>query len=265
MQTRYRFSGGIRELAEAVHSGEVARVKQVFERELPYKDVHKITGRKIKDTEKLYASEDKGYQHYLKVMNGQRPPLGSESSLYDEWATNVLKAFSQFQILCALREGPWGVAGLNQQILKTLHGNNFQINDWYEGRPVLVTQNDYSLNLMNGDIGIALKQKGELRVAFRLPDGSIRWVSRIRLPEIETAYAMTVHKSQGSEFSDVLLVLPEQDNPVLTRELIYTGITRAREQLYVFLANSKILELSITRRVQRSGNLFVMLEADLNG
>jgi len=263
LQTRYRFSEGIGKLADAVHSGEIVKVKQVVENEPPYQDVHKVV--ETSNAKELYASEDRGYNHYLKVINDQRPLLESNSLLYDEWATNVLRAFSQFQILCALREGPWGVAGLNRQVLETLHGKSFQISDWYEGRPVLMIQNDYSLNLMNGDVGITLQRKEGLRVAFRLPDGSIRWVSTIRLPEIETAYAMTVHKSQGSEFSDVLLVLPEQDNPVLTRELIYTGITRAKEQLYMFLPNLKILENSIMRRVQRSGNLLTALQSDLIG
>jgi exodeoxyribonuclease V alpha subunit len=93
----------------------------------------------------------------------------------------------------------------------------------------MVTSNDYGLGLMNGDIGIALKdQNNKLRVAFPAGDKQIHWVSPLRLPNVETAYAMTVHKSQGSEFSHVVLVLPDQFSQVLTRELIYTGITRAK-------------------------------------
>ena len=98
----------------------------------------------------------------------------------------------------------------------------------------MVTRNDYNLGLMNGDIGIALKDSaGKLRIAFPnddpFADVKIRWVSPMRLPDVETAFVITVHKAQGSEFNHVALVLPENKSPVLTRELIYTGITRAKE------------------------------------
>ncbi len=135
-----------------------------------------------------------------------------------------------------------GVEGLNQRVAAELlrlglieadHG-------WYEGRPVLVTRNDYSLGLMNGDIGIALRLpernddgslRFALRVAFPRNDGSggVRFVLPSRLVEVDTVFAMTVHKSQGSEFAHTALVLPDALNPVLTKELVYTGITRARD------------------------------------
>jgi exodeoxyribonuclease V alpha subunit len=103
----------------------------------------------------------------------------------------------------------------------------------------MITRNDYNLGLMNGDIGIALRDcSGKLRVAFPSADAGgepsanlkIRWISPMRLPDVETAFAITVHKSQGSEFNHVALVLPENISPVLTRELIYTGITRAKDR-----------------------------------
>src|SRR5690606_26638852 len=107
--------------------------------------------------------------------------------------------------------------------------------EWYEGRPVQLTRNDYGPGLMNGDIGIALMLPGNdgaplLRVAFPRNDGSggVRFVLPSRLTAVETVYAMTVHKSQGSEFEHTALVLPDALNPVLTKDLLYTAITRAR-------------------------------------
>jgi exodeoxyribonuclease V alpha subunit len=121
---------------------------------------------------------------------------------------------------------------------------------WYEGRPIMVTRNDYNLNLMNGDIGITLKNKdGKLQVAFidtnPQSDATIRWVSPLRLSQVETAFAMTVHKSQGSEFNHVALVLPDSMSRVLTRELIYTGITRAKENFSLLETKSGILTEAI--------------------
>jgi exodeoxyribonuclease V alpha subunit len=170
-----------------------------------------------------------GYGYYVDVIHTQRPTAGGQ---YDEWAQQALTAFDSFQILCALRQGYWGIDGLNQRIESWLFPA-LKPSLWYEGRPVMITRNDYTLGLMNGDIGITLTtDSGKLSVAFPsedpLADAKIRWVSPLRLPDVVTAFAITVHKSQGSEFHHVALVLPEYRNPVITRELIYTSITRAK-------------------------------------
>jgi exodeoxyribonuclease V alpha subunit len=140
---------------------------------------------------------------------------------------------------------------------------------WYEGRPVLVTRNDYRLGLMNGDIGITLsypllnKATAELewtlRVAFPKGDGSdgIYWVLPSRLLSTETVFALTVHKSQGSEFEHCALLLPPERNPVLTRELVYTGITRGKRWFsMICVGNPRIVDEAASRTVQRSGGLF---------
>jgi len=139
---------------------------------------------------------------------------------------------------------------------------------WYEGRPVLVTRNDYSLGLMNGDIGIALRIResalhaGEpeteaLRVAFPRNDGKggIRFVLPSRLPEVETVFAMTVHKSQGSEFEHAVLVLPEARNPVLTKELVYTAITRASKHFSLLESRPGVFEAAVQTPVRRISGL----------
>ena len=170
----------------------------------------------------------------------------------DAEAGQLLDAFAAFQVLTALREGPWGAGPLNEVIARSL---GFPRLPWYAGRPVLVTQNDYGLRLMNGDVGLCLPRDGGLRVAFRESEGSLRWVPPSRLEAVDTVFAMTVHKSQGSEFGTVLLVLPDEPGPLLTRELLYTGITRARSRVILQAARPAVLGQAVRRRVSRSGGL----------
>nr|WP_246881957.1 exodeoxyribonuclease V subunit alpha [Pseudomonas chlororaphis] len=215
-----------------------------------------------------------GYRHYLSLLRGQRPPADTalEDPRWTAWARDVLQAFDQFQLLCAVRKGPWGVEGLNQRITASLFKARLIESDqqWYEGRPVLMTRNDYGLGLMNGDIGIALKlpeheggQDGRrvLRVAFPRNDGQggVRFVLPSRLNDVETVYAMTVHKSQGSEFAHTALILPEALNPVLTKELIYTGITRAKDWFSLIEPRAGVFEEAVRRKVKRLSGLMLDL------
>ncbi|AZE09055.1 Exodeoxyribonuclease V alpha chain [Pseudomonas chlororaphis subsp. aureofaciens] len=215
-----------------------------------------------------------GYRHYLSLLRGQRPPADTalEDPRWTAWARDVLQAFDQFQLLCAVRKGPWGVEGLNQRITAALFKARLIESDqqWYEGRPVLMTRNDYGLGLMNGDIGIALKlpehegaQDGRrvLRVAFPRNDGQggVRFVLPSRLNDVETVYAMTVHKSQGSEFAHTALILPEALNPVLTKELIYTGITRAKDWFSLIEPRAGVFEEAVRRKVKRLSGLMLDL------
>lgn len=171
-------------------------------------------------------------------------------------ARSLLTALAQFSVLCALREGPWGVTQFNRYIEKALQLNPYE-QEWYVGRPVMVTRNDYALDLMNGDIGVCLpNSEGHWRVAFpSTAPNSVRWIAPSRLDSVETVFAMTVHKSQGSEFKHVLLALPAQHAPVLTRELVYTGLTRARERLTLWAPQPSVLFQACQQRVLRSGGL----------
>jgi exodeoxyribonuclease V alpha subunit len=128
---------------------------------------------------------------------------------------------------------------------------------FYRGRPVLITANDYPLGLFNGDVGIVLPDPeagGELRAWFLAADGKLRRFLPARLPAHETAFAMTVHKAQGSEFERVLFLLPDRDTPVATRELIYTAITRARAHVELW-HRPEMLREAIARRTQRTSGL----------
>ena len=215
-----------------------------------------------------------GYRHYLSLLRNQRPSPDAvpEDQVWTDWARQVLQAFDAFQLLCAVRKGPWGVEGLNQRITAALLKARLIDSDqqWYEGRPVLMTRNDYGLGLMNGDIGIALKLperdalpggKQVLRVAFARNDGQggVRFVLPSRLNDVETVYAMTVHKSQGSEFAHTALILPDALNPVLTKELIYTGITRAKDWFSLIESRSGVFEEAVKRKVKRLSGLMLEL------
>jgi exodeoxyribonuclease V alpha subunit len=174
----------------------------------------------------------------------------------DEQALALLQALGRFQVLCALRAGPWGVQAVNRVIGQAL---GIATEGWASGRPVMVTRNDYNLNLKNGDVGLCLPSAKGLRVAFAhtAPDGQmgVRWVLPSRLDAVDTVFAMTVHKSQGSEFEHVALVLPDRITPVLTRELLYTGITRAKRHLTLVVPQSGVLRQAVKQQVVRSGGL----------
>ena len=212
-----------------------------------------------------------GYRYYLKLLQTARPSLDTprDHEAWTLWAQKLLKAFDAFQLLCAVRKGPWGVEGLNQRITAALLRARLIDSDqqWYEGRPVLMTRNDYGLGLMNGDIGIALKLPESdggpqvLRVAFPRNDGQggVRFVLPSRLNDVETVYAMTVHKSQGSEFTHTALILPDALNPVLTKELIYTGITRAKDWFSLIEPRGGVFEEAARRKVKRLSGLMLEL------
>ena len=170
----------------------------------------------------------------------------------------ALRTLGQFRILCALRKGPYGVEATNRSVEQILAEAGMiaprQRN--YAGRPILITRNEPSLKLFNGDIGILLADpmSGGLRAWFATSDGDVRSVIPLRLPEHETAFAMTIHKSQGSEFERVLMILPDRENPLLTRELLYTGITRASQQVELWFREAVLLK-AIEQSVKRSSGL----------
>ncbi|MGM0526058.1 MAG: exodeoxyribonuclease V subunit alpha [Pseudomonadota bacterium] len=218
----YRFFGPIADLANAINRQDDAAVQQELEQARNADDEHSV---------QLYEVNSLDAPEFTELVRASSSSPRLESfNHFDDYAKAVLDANTDFQVLTALREGPWGVKAVNQKVGDILGVN---ANSWYEGRPVMVTKNDYGLKLNNGDIGIALKdpEHGHLRVAFPDQEHGVRWVLPSRLTHIETVYAMTVHKSQGSEFKHTVMVLPDHDSPVLTKELLYTGITRAKKRL----------------------------------
>ena len=170
-----------------------------------------------------------------------------------------LEQFTRFRILCAHRSGDDGVTALNARVAASLkdYTGIDTAREWYPGRPVMVTCNDYHLNLFNGDVGLIVKPDADtsrLSALFMDSDKKSRMILPARLPAHETVYAMTVHKSQGTEFDTVLLVLPRHASPVVTRELFYTAVTRARQKVVV-VASRDIIRRAVLTRVQRASGL----------
>jgi exodeoxyribonuclease V alpha subunit len=173
-------------------------------------------------------------------------------------ADGALAALSRFRLLCATNRGAYGVETLNHAIERHLRERGLVDGaDWYRGRPVLVTANDYNVGLFNGDVGVCFPDADRhMRVWFPTTDGTLRAIAPASLPPHVTAWAMTVHKSQGSEFDRVVVVLPpERDSSrLLSRELVYTAITRARERVTI-LGTERTLCAAIERSASRASGL----------
>jgi exodeoxyribonuclease V alpha subunit len=170
----------------------------------------------------------------------------------------ALKQLAEFAVLCALRRGPFGAETVNALLEGMLRETGLieVAGRYHAGEPIIIVRNDYNVGLFNGDLGIVLPDAitGELRVFFRGEEDEVLNFAPGRLPAHEPAFALTVHKSQGSEFRDALVILPERHAPVLTRELLYTGITRVRETVEVW-ASEEILRQTIERKIARSSGL----------
>jgi exodeoxyribonuclease V alpha subunit len=207
---------------------------------------------------------NEGYRPYLELLRAGSAGHGG----HEDWVRAVLQRFESFRVLCAVREGEWGVEGLNDAIEQRLaHAGLIARGDWYVGRPVMVTRNDYPTKTFNGDIGLALPdpaRAGSLRVWF-LEGDNVRSVLATRLRHVETAYAMTVHKSQGSEFAHTVLALPKEGGAVLARELVYTGITRASRQFTLTTPAPAVLGEAILRRTHRASGLRGMVDKGHDG
>ncbi len=199
------------------------------------------------------------YQLRTAVREGYGPVFAALS------AEEALAALEHFMVLTPLTGGPWGTARLNRWIesLGREAGWIHTRDSWYPGRPVMIMRNDYRTGLFNGDVGVFWPEHSQghrrARIWFRTPAGPLKAFSPSQLPAHETAFALTVHKSQGSEYRHVVLILPEQDNPVLTRELLYTGLSRAREKISL-VASEDVLARAIGRRTERTSGLRAALE-----
>lgn len=201
--------------------------------------------------ETLAPSVVEGYGPYLRERDPQR----------------ALAAFSRFRLLAAVRQGPYGINELNRLVEAILREKGLVRGQrrYYAGMPILIQRNDYTLRLFNGDIGIVLPDPDDASprlwawfpndpVAQQEGGPAVRRISPSRLPDHETAYAMTVHKSQGSEFDRVLLILPDHESAVVNRELIYTGVTRAKKHVDLWF-EPRAFAHGVARRAERVSGL----------
>lgn len=247
LQKSHRFDGGgeIGQLAKQVINGHSERSWLLLQQ-----------GKKQINQVKLNSFNlwiEQMVDHYFVSLFNNKKVQGSSSI---QTINQAFEQLIQFRFLAATRLGEQGVTQINETIEQYLRTKGLitSSNEFYPGRPIMVTENHYDVGLYNGDTGLLWNnEQGKLQAVF-LENDSIRWLSLGRLPKVETVYAMTIHKTQGSEFSHVGLVLPERDSLILSRELLYTGITRASKQLSVW-SDRTIWNTGVQRKVQRYSGL----------
>lgn len=245
LERSYRFGpdSGIYQLSRAIKECDWESAISI----LKNKDYPDVTWKSIDSVKTLKIHLKRIIEEHFKKMLDTFSP------------SEALRLMDEFRILTPIREGPSGVLEINRLAENILTRGSMSLNmgEWYHGKPIIITRNNYELELFNGDVGIVLKEAStlkDLRVYFSSEDNSIRSFHPMLIPEYETAYAMTVHKSQGSEFNKVLLILPPYDLPLLTRELLYTAVTRAKHRVEIW-GNEDILKASILRRTIRISGL----------
>jgi exodeoxyribonuclease V alpha subunit len=251
LRQSFRFSGtsGIARLAESVKNGEAEKVVELLASSRSA-DLSFVEPRAGKDRRAL---EELILHGYLPVFSAFDPG-------------EALNRMERFRMLCAHRHGPDSAGDLNELAEYLLHREGLiasgEEGGWYRGRPLLITRNCYPLGLYNGDTGILwpdAEKGGDLRAFFYGAEpGTLRSIAPARLPQHDTAYAMTIHKSQGSEFDEVVVVLPGEISPVLSRELLYTALTRARTRVTLYGAR-EIIGQTVLRKVDRASGLVDLL------
>jgi exodeoxyribonuclease V alpha subunit len=238
LKKSHRFDENIKHLADAVNCQQHDIAWRILRK---YNEDNTVLEQNLID----YVAGQQA--EYLQLINIQAE--------FDE----IYRAFSRFQVLCSNRHGKNSVADINYRVEQKLAVQKL-INlsgAWYSGRPVLVTQNNAAMHLYNGDIGICMPDKdqgGKHMVFFQRADGTVKKYLPTRLPHCETVFAMTIHKSQGSEFEEVLIALPDTVNPVLTKELLYTAITRAKKTLKL-IADEAVFAATVKQKIQRNTGL----------
>lgn len=234
LKKSHRFGGAIKKLADAVN---------LQQDELAWKT---LSGG---DNEAVQCL-DADLIDYVAAQQAEYLKLIKSGAGFEQ----IYQAFSRFQVLCSNRQGKHSVADINYRVEQKLaEQNRIELSGlWYPGRPVMVTQNSPALHLYNGDIGICMADvsTGKLMVYFQRADGSVKKYLPARVPHCETVFAMTIHKSQGSEFEEVLIVLPEVINPVLTKELLYTAITRAKKTIKLVAVEAVFTE-TVRQKIDR--------------
>ncbi len=232
-----------------------------------YKNIYKIYKNKFTDiiwrevtNEKTYwqmiKEMQKYYERYRHILNINSTPK------------QIIQTFNKYRILCAVKDGNFGIKKINKhldkyfinkQIEESQKPNHYsQKNTWYHGKPILIKKNNISLKIMNGDIGICLLVRKKIKVFFILPDETVGIIDPRALINYETAWSMTIHKSQGSEFSSIKILIPNYSSQIISKELFYTAITRARKKITIY-CNIDIIKLIIRNKKKRYSGLYQKL------
>lgn len=243
----HRHGGAIAELARAIQAGDADEAIDVLGRQETNVEWIDL------DAEELGVTDGRGAIEAGAVTSGRAVIEAATEGRADA----ALEALNGFRVLCAHRHGPEGVDGWTHQIEGWLARDveGFSTGPaWYVGQPLIITENDYSLGLYNGDIGVVVRDEDERMVAAFERGGAVTRVSPTRLAAVDTVYAMTVHKSQGSQFHTVAFLLPPSGSRLLTRELLYTAVTRAQERLIV-VGGAASVRAAIERPISRASGL----------
>lgn len=206
---------------------------------------------KFPDIQLLEISTKDGIKQYVKGLC-KNELLAYKVSLDNNDIEMMFLLLSQFRILCAVNKGPFGVSEMNNAIEQFLFPNTIP-NSFYSGRPIMITKNDYRLDVMNGDIGIIKEFNGELKACFPTEGGEFKQINPSSLDEYTTAFAISIHKSQGSEFDNVFIILPPEESRIVTKELIYTAITRAKTNCAIVATKEIFYNAAITKMHRQSG------------
>jgi exodeoxyribonuclease V alpha subunit len=243
----HRFGTGIADLAEAIRRGDADLVIQILEDQ-----PEGVTWMAV-DAGDASAADALAGVHERVIAAGRAVIEAARAGD----AAKALQDLGAFRVLCAHRQGPYGVASWTAKIEGWLTAavDDFNTDSvWYPGRPLLITENDYELRLYNGDTGVVIQDTpGRTTAAFER-SGDILEFSPGRLGAVDTVYAMTIHKSQGSQFDNAAVLLPNPNSRILTRELLYTAITRARRHL-VLAGTAEMIRAAVSRRVARASGL----------
>jgi exodeoxyribonuclease V alpha subunit len=245
---RFSETSGIAELARAVQRGRADDTLDILASDRP--DVHWIE-LDARDEVAVAASLD---PVRAAVRDAGRTIHAAATAGAGEEA---LAAVESLRVLCAHRRGAYGLASWLPRIERWLAADVAGFNPaepWYLGRPVIVTQNDYQLGVYNGDVGVTVADDERRVVVFPRAGGGVRPLSPSRLEAVETVHAMTIHKSQGSQFRTAVVVLPDETSPILTRELLYTAVTRAEEAVTI-VGTAAAVRAAVQRRVRRASGL----------
>ena len=241
---RYAETSGIAALATAIHGGEADATLDVLggaRRDVTW----------VLNTDPDRADDLTDVREPV-VTAGER--LVSAARAGDAQA--ALTAVDEIRVLCAHRRGPYGVAAWVPRVERWLAAAGVELDAgrrWYVGRPVIVGRNDHRLGVFNGDVGVTIADGEGVTVAFEGADAPRR-LHPGRLEAVETVHAMTIHRSQGSQFGHVVVVLPDVSSPILTRELLYTAVTRARERVTV-VGTADAIAAAVSRPIARASGL----------
>jgi exodeoxyribonuclease V alpha subunit len=244
LKTSHRFGASIGELASAIRVGDADQV---------------IEALRAADDHIEWINADDPTEHLRKVVVPRALRLRQAAVLGD--APAALATLDEHRLLCAHRRGPYGVRHWNRQVERWLTEATGEPiwSDWYTGRPVLVMANDYGLGLYNGDTGVTVLHNGGLRAVIASAGGPLEFATS-RLSDIETMHAMTIHKSQGSQADEVTVLMPPDDSRLLSRELFYTGVTRAKVKVRVVGSEAEV-RAALAHRALRASGLRLRLQA----